>query len=124
MPNYLSKQDFLRIYREHLEKYSTSLIEEIKAMLGQPVNSDGKEISVEVFPDEYGKGYVSIGMYFEGKNKKVDQNDKSFFPGRYLSFAEYANNLPLIDVEAYKEEFCIADVTVQEVINGLFRVGI
>ncbi len=115
MPDNLSKQDFLRIYREHLEQHSFSLIEEIKAMLAQPVHSDVNEIYVEVFPDEYGDGYVSIGMYFEGKNKKVDRNDKSFFPGRYLGFAEYANNLPMIDVEAYNEEFYIADITVEEV---------
>lgn len=113
IPNGLSEQEFARIYREHLERYSESLIKEIKWMLEQPVRSDVSEIYVEVFPDEEGDGLVSIGMYFDGRNKKVDRTDKSFFPGRYLGIAEYANDLPLIDIEEYKEKFSVVDVTVE-----------
>ncbi len=115
MPDGLSEQDFSHIYREHLEKHSASLINEIKFMLAQPVRPDVTQIYIEVFPDEYGDGYVSIGMYFEGKNKKIDKSDQSFFPGRYLAFAEYANDLPLIDIETYNEDFYVADLTVDEV---------
>lgn len=115
MSDGLSKQDFSRVYREHLEKHSASLINEIKFMLTQPVHPDVTQIYVEVFPDEYGDGYASIGIYFEGKNKKVDRNDKNFFPGRYLEFAEYANDLPIIDIEAYNEKFYVSDITVEEV---------
>jgi hypothetical protein len=113
IPNGLSEQDFARIYKEHLERYSEFLIKELNWMLEQPLRSDVTEIYVEVFPDEGGDGLVSIGMYFEGKNKKVDRTDKSFFPGRYLGIAEYANDLPLIDIEEYKKKFPVVDVTVE-----------
>jgi hypothetical protein len=112
MPNGLSMEEFSQIYQSYLNPHSEELIAEIKVMLSEPVHPDVSEISFEIFPDEYGDGFVSIGMYFEGKNKKVDRKDKSFFPGRFLSFAENVNNLPLIDIRAYEDKFSVPDVTV------------
>jgi hypothetical protein len=112
MPDGLSIEEFSQIYQSKLNRHSEELIAEIKSMLSQPVHPDVSEISVEVFPDEYGDGYVSVGMYFEGKNKKVDRQDISFFPGRVLSFAENVRDLPLIDVGSYEDKFSVVDVTV------------
>jgi len=112
MPDGLAVEEFSRIYQSHLKGHSEALIDEIKEMLSQPVHPDVSEIQVEVFPDEYGDGYASIEMYFEGRNKKIDRKDQSFFPGRSLSFAKYADDLPMTDMEAYEDRFSVEDVTV------------
>ena len=112
MPNGLTEEEFSRVYRSHLERHSEALIAEIKKMLSKPVHPDVSEIQVEVFPDEYGDGYASIEMYFDGRNKKIDRKDQSFFPGRSLSFAKYVDDLPMTDIEAYEDGFSVADVTV------------
>jgi len=113
MPDELSIEEFSQIYQSHLQRHSNELIEEIKIMLSKPVHSDVTEICVEVFPDEYGDGYVSIEMFFDGENKKVDRQDKSFFPGRTMSFADNVRDLPLIDVESYDDNFPVTDITVE-----------
>jgi hypothetical protein len=112
MPNGLTEEEFSRVYRSHLERHSEALIAEIKKMLSKPVHPDVSEIQVEVFPDEYGDGYASIEMYFDGRNKKIDRKDQSFFPGRSLSFAKYVDDLPMTDMEAYEDRFSVEDVTV------------
>jgi hypothetical protein len=113
MPDGLTEEEFARIYRSQLERHSEALIAEIKTMLSQPVHPDVSEIQVEVFPDQDGDGYASIEMYFEGRNKKVDRKDQSFFPGRSLSFAKYVDDLPMTDMEAYEDSFSVTDLTVE-----------
>lgn len=92
-----------RVYARELGRHSAQLIEEIKSFLANEVASDVKEATVEVFPDEYGDGYTSVGLYLTGQVTK------------HIAFAEYVNDLPLIDVEGYKEEVSIPDLVVDHV---------
>jgi len=90
-----------RVYINEFERHSIRLIDEIKLFLIEPISSDVTKATVEVFPDEYGDGYISIGLYLDSPNG-----------AKHIAFAEYVNDLPLIDVQSYEEEFSIPDLIV------------
>ena len=115
LPDTLNQDQFMRIYRGELERHSDELISEIKQVLAITPNQDVTSAHLVVFPDEYGDGYATVSMYFDGKNKKIDNADKSIFPGRHISFVEYVRDLPLVDVMAYEERFPMRDLTVDMV---------
>ncbi len=100
LPNGMSVDSISRAYNRALQRHSPQLIEEIKSFLARDIPEDVKEATVEVFPDEYGDGYASIGLYLAGKTYKN------------ISFAEYANDLPSIDIESYSEEVNIPHLVV------------
>lgn len=92
------------VYINELERHSNQLIGEIKLFLVEQIPSDVTKATVEVFPDEYGDGYISIGLYLDSPNG-----------AKHVAFAEYVNDLPLIDVQSYEEEFSIPDLVVDYV---------
>lgn len=92
-----------RVYLKELDRHSARLIGEIKDFLLIPISDDVTSATAEVFPDEYGDGYTSIGLYLAGKTTK------------HTPFAEYVNDLPLIDVESYEEDISIPDLVVDHV---------
>lgn len=103
LPNGMNVESLNRVYTKELGRHSDALIDEIANFLDEVVPSDVNEISIQVFPDEYGDGYTSIGLYLHGKTTK------------HIPFAEYVNDLPLIDVDSYREVISIADMVVDHV---------
>jgi hypothetical protein len=87
IPFGLTAQQFATRFRGLLEKHSPALIVELRSVLAMPVSPGVTSASVEIFLDEYGETGPRVGMYFDGKNKKVDDSDPSIFPGRYLALA-------------------------------------
>jgi len=100
LPNGMTIDSLKRVYKKELERHSNQLINEIKSFLSEPIPSDIKEASIEVFPDEYGDGYTSVGLYLTGNTTK------------HIPFAEYVKDLLLIDVASYEEEVSIPDFVV------------
>lgn len=96
----MSIDAIIRAYIRELERHSPQLIDEIKLFLVTDIPENVKEATVEVFPDEYGDGYTSIGLYLAGTTAK------------HIRFAEYVNDLPSIDIESYSEEVNIPDLIV------------
>ena len=103
LPERMTIDSLNKVYIKELERHSNQLINEIKSFLSEPIPSDVKEASVEVFPDEYGDGYTSIGLYLTRSTTK------------HIPFAEYVKDLPLIDVQSYEEEISIPDLVVNHV---------
>ena len=100
LPTGMSEESIRKVYDKELSRHSDQLIEEIKAYLTKPIYSDVTSATVEVFPDEYGDGYTTIGLYLSG--------DKT----THVPFAEYVDDLPLIDVESYADEIHIPNMVV------------
>ena len=92
LPEGLSEKTICDAYKKEMSRHSNKLIQEVRNFICTPIADDVKDATVEVFPDEYGDGSVSIGFYLNGITTK------------HIKFAEYANDLPLIDTQAYIEE--------------------
>ena len=103
LPNGMPIDAVSRAYTKELERHSEKLIEEISSFLAQRIPDGVSEATVEVFPDEYGDGVASVGLYLSGKLTK------------HIPFAEYVNDLPLIDVQSYEDEFRVPDLIVDHV---------
>jgi hypothetical protein len=104
IPFGLTAQQFTTRFRGLLEKHSPVLIAELRSVFAMPIGPGVTSASIEIFLDEYGEKGPGVGMYFEGKNKKVDHSDLSIFPGRYLALAEYLRGLPSFDPRYYSSE--------------------
>ena len=101
LPEGLPEKVIRDAYVKELTRHSSQLIQEVRDFINTAVDDDVKDATVEVFPDEYGDGYVSIGFYFRGPTTK------------HVKFADYANDLPLIDTQAYNEDdIYVADLVV------------
>lgn len=100
LPSGMSVESLNRVYINELDRHSDSLIDEISFFLAKPISVDVTEVSIQVFPDEYGDGYTSVGLYLHGEVTK------------HTPFAEYVNDLPLIDVASYQEDISIPDLVV------------
>lgn len=105
LPEGLDEAIISKTYLSELERHSNTLITEIKSFLLEAIDTDVRDASVEVFPDEYGDGYTSVGFYFRGKSI------------RHVTFAEYVNDLPAIDVMSYQEN----DVFVPDIVVDLVK---
>ncbi len=92
LPNGMPMDAIERVYIKELARYSNQLIKEIKTFLQQPLAEDITTSSVEIFPDEDGDGYISIGLYLKGEQTT------------HVAFVDEVKDLPLVDVEYYREE--------------------
>ncbi len=111
IPFVLTADQFAARFRGLLEKHSVALIAELHSFLTLPISKDVTSASVVIFLDEDGETGPSVGIYFDGKNRKVDHSDPSMFPGRYLALAEYVRGLPRFDPQYYsKREFGALDI--------------
>jgi hypothetical protein len=111
IPFGLTAQQFAARYRGLLEKHSPALIEELRSVLAMPIGPGVTSASVQVFLDEDGETGPRIGMYFDGKNKKVDHSDPSIFPGRHLALGAYLRGVPPFDRRYYSGgEFGALDI--------------
>jgi hypothetical protein len=116
IPPGIGVDEFLAIYRSHLDRHSTGLVEEIRRLLQRTdVSPDVTDCEIQVFPDEYGDGYASVCMYFNGRERLVRKNDPSLYCGASVRFANSVRDLPLYDRDAY--DFETRDVTVRCVID-------
>lgn len=105
LPDGLDEKTVSRAYTSELERHSNTLITEIRSFLLETIDTDVLDASVEVFPDEYGDGYTSVGFYFRGKSI------------RHIAFAEYVNDLPAIDAMSYQEN----DILVPDIVVDLVK---
>jgi len=96
----MREESIRRVYDKEIGRHSNELIEEIKAFLAKSIPSDVTSASVEIFPDEYGDGYTTIGLYLSGEMTT------------HVRFGEYVNDLPLIDVESYADDIHIPNMVV------------
>lgn len=92
-PKGMSIQSIRRAYIKEIERHSNELISEIKTILSQYSGSDFKSANIEIFPDEYGAGCTSIGLYLFKQSSK------------HIPMAQYLNDLPIIDIDAYPDEY-------------------
>jgi hypothetical protein len=104
IPFELSAQQFAARYRGLLERHSPALIAELRSVLATPIGPGVTSASVQIFLDEDGEAGPSVGMYFDGKNKKVDRSDPSIFPGRHLALAPYLRDIPPFDGRYFSED--------------------
>ncbi len=115
-PQVSGEVEFRQLYLSYLRRHSMALVEEIRLLLQRTdVSPDVTDCEVQVFPDEYGDGYVSICMYFNGRNRLVRKNDRSLYCGACVRFAHQVRDIPLYAPGSYNFE--TRDVTVQCVIN-------
>ena len=101
LPNGLPEKVIKDAYDKELSRHSNQLIQEIRDFIKEPISSETKDATVEIFPDEYGDGHASIGLYLNGVTTK------------HIEFASYAKDLPLIDIQSYNEnDIYVADLVV------------
>ncbi|WP_188150707.1 hypothetical protein [Teredinibacter waterburyi] len=105
LPNGLGEDVIARAYKKELARHQPQLIGEIKQFLAEPISEDIKGAYAEIFPDEYGDGYVGIGLYLEAITIK------------HIGFADYVRDLPSIDVFAYQEN----DVSIPDLVVNLVK---
>ncbi len=112
IPFRLTAEQFAKRFRGLLEKHSPALLAQLRMVLEMPIGEGVTSASVEIFLDEHGETGPSVGMYFDGKDKKVDSSDPTIFPGRHLVLAEYLRGLAPFDVRYFSEDdFGAADIT-------------
>lgn len=115
-PPVSGEAEFREVYLAHLRRHSAALVEEVGRLLARTdVSPDVTGCEVQVFPDEYGDGHVSVCMYFNGRNRLVRRSDPSLYCGAVVRFAEYAQDLPLYAPSSYN--FDTRDATVRCVID-------
>ncbi len=83
VPYGLDKEQFAAMYRRQLERISKGAIEAIREHLALPIGPGVEDAHVVIFPGEDG-GAPAAWIYYGGKNKKVDSQDLSLFPGRSI----------------------------------------
>ena len=116
IPPNLDDDGFRAIYQAHLDRHSPALVEEIRRLLLRTdVSADVTDCEIQVFPDEYGDGCVSVCIYFNGRERLVRKNDPSLYCGACVRFAGFVRDLPMYAPTAY--DFDTGDVTVRCVID-------
>ncbi|MCE7991768.1 MAG: hypothetical protein HEP71_07305 [Roseivirga sp.] len=103
-----------RVYTKELDRYSDELINEIKSFLKTPLKEDVIEGSVEIFPDEYGDGVLSIGLYLRAELTE------------HIPFLDKVKDLPMIDLTGYEEENLvdlIVDITQRWFAESWWKAG-
>lgn len=91
-------------FRGLLEKHSPALLGEVRELMSTPIGKGVTSAAIEIFLDEYGERGPGIGMYFDGKDKKVDHSDPTIFPGRHLTLGEYLGKLPAFDPRYFSDD--------------------
>ena len=115
-PDVSGEGDFRERYLSYLRRHSPTLVQEIGQLLRRTdVSPDVTNVEIQVFPDEYGDGYVRACAYFNGPNRLVRKNDPSLYCGAPVLLAEYVNDIPLYDPDSY--QFDVRDITVSCVID-------
>ncbi|PCJ51663.1 MAG: hypothetical protein COA79_25610 [Planctomycetota bacterium] len=100
LPENMPFDSIKNVYIQELERHSNELIDELQEFIKKPIPSGESIAEITVFPDEYADGYVSISLYWSGIKTSS------------CSFAKYIDDLPLIDVASYFDEFSIPDLQV------------
>lgn len=100
LPNGMPVDAIERVYIKELDRYANQLIDEIREFLKTPLEKEVVSGLVEIFPDEYGDGHLSIGLYLEAELS------------RHIAFVDDVKDLPLIDVDSYADEESIPDLFV------------
>jgi len=115
LPTGLSPDELAAAYRRELERHTALLVTELRDVISDPPAPGEIGATVEVFPDEQGTGRVSIGMYFQGMSRPLDDTDASLGGSRHLALAGSVRDMPRIDVTSYGRYLSVADLTVDQI---------
>jgi hypothetical protein len=86
IPYGLTREQFAKRYRNWLDNASPQLIAGLHTLFDSRPLSTVTSAEVQIFLGADGRQDPSAWIYFDGMNKKVDNNDPSIFPGRALEF--------------------------------------
>jgi len=116
LPSGLDADRFRAEYLSRLRRHTPTLVARLQALLARTdVGPDVSDVEVQVFPDEYGDGFVSAWMYFNGRNRAVRKSDPSLYCGASIALTDDIRDMPLYDPDQYS--FDTSDVTVRCVID-------
>ncbi len=102
LPPNIPDKKIEEIYRQELEKLSDGLIDQLHEFIKIIPEYCVDSAEFLVFPDEYCQGDAYIQMYFKGKKKKIDKNDKRLLAGQSLEMYSNFKSLPTLNLNAYK----------------------
>jgi hypothetical protein len=71
-------------FQNYLNSEEPKLVEKLHSLFQLKLHSDITEAEIQLFLDDESGLNASFWIYFDGKNKKIDKNDKSLFPGRSM----------------------------------------
>ncbi|WP_109833099.1 hypothetical protein [Reichenbachiella versicolor] len=97
LPTGMPLHSIERVFKQELDRYSNQLILEVKSVLNRKFEESISNAVVEIFPDEFGDGFLSMGIHLEGSVIT------------YIPLVEEARDMPLIDVQAYEGEMDLVD---------------
>ncbi len=85
-------------FQDYLNLKEVKLAEKLHSIFQMKLHPDITEAETQLFLDDESGITASFWIYFDGKNKKIDKNDKSLFPGRSmeiinLDFSVVCNDL-------------------------------
>ena len=110
LPDGLTREEFGRIYREHLERHRQAFVEHLRSVLVRTdFTSPVEDVEIGVFPDASGDGHISVWCYLNGPNRRVSRTEPSLFAGKSIGLTD-GLRVPLHDPHAY--DFDTADATV------------
>jgi archaellum biogenesis protein FlaJ (TadC family) len=87
----MSQSDLLILIAKYLEQKEAELLEILVNLFQMPLREDITSADTVIFMDEDCESIASVWIYYDGKNKKIDKNDKSLFPGRSLEIINLSN---------------------------------
>jgi len=115
LPDGLAREEFCRLYRQHLEPHREGLVRTLTQLLDRTdYSSPVDHLDLGVFADESGDGHVSVWCYFNGPNRRVSGTEPSLFAGKSVHLTE-GIRVPIHDPGAY--EFSTADASITVVME-------
>lgn len=84
IPFGLTRQQFVKRYRAILDREGHRLIDELRQLLMRDVPDSVTAAEAEIFLDVEGEAAPTAGIYYDGKDKKVDHSDPAIFPGKVI----------------------------------------
>lgn len=76
---------------KYLEQKEAELLEILVNLFQMPLREDITSADAVIFMDKECENIAGVWIYYDGKNKKIDKNDKSLFPGRSLEIINLSN---------------------------------
>jgi hypothetical protein len=103
LPSTLTERQIVDVYRRLLDARTAILIDAFRTLLARPRTKEVERATMAVFPDEYGDGFVNVGLSFAGSAVRTASDDATIFAGAHVSLGEGVERLPFIDVGAYHD---------------------
>ncbi len=100
VPFRLKPPQFRQRYRQSLDKLADGAIAALRAHLARPVEAGVETAEVQVFINADDAQPLSLWIYYQGPDNKVDGSDERLFAGRSLALP-----LGLAAQEAFDERY-------------------